>query len=55
MSYAVVDRRLGDAASSVADPRLAKEQLGWRTSRSLAEMCRDGCLWQRTNPEGYSS
>jgi UDP-glucose 4-epimerase len=53
--YAVVGRRNGDAASSVADPRLAAERLGWRTRRSLAEMCRDGWLWQHTNHEGYSS
>ena len=51
--YAVVERRPGDVATSVADPSLAAERLGWRTRRSLAEMCRDGLRWQTSNPDGY--
>ncbi|MFM7551089.1 MAG: UDP-glucose 4-epimerase GalE, partial [Cyanobacteriota bacterium] len=51
--YAVVERRPGDAASTVADPALAAQRLGWRTRRSLAEMCRDGWAWQSANPRGY--
>lgn len=53
--YTVVERRDGDAASTVADPRLAAIRLGWRTRRSLEEMCRDGWAWQQANPEGYGS
>jgi UDP-glucose 4-epimerase len=53
--YTVVGRRDGDAASTVADPRLAIERLSWRTRRSLEEMCRDGWAWQQANPEGYGS
>ena len=53
--YTVVERRDGDAASTVADPRLAATRLGWRTHRSLEEMCRDGWTWQQANPEGYGS
>lgn len=52
--YAVVERRPGDAASTVADPSLAAERLGWRTKRSLVEMCRDGWAWQSANPNGYA-
>jgi len=52
--YAVVARRPGDAASTVADPSLAAQTLGWRTSRGLAEMCRDGWAWQQANPQGYA-
>jgi UDP-glucose 4-epimerase len=51
--YAITDRRLGDAAISVADPSKAAEHLGWRTQRSLKEICRDGWAWQQQNPEGY--
>jgi UDP-glucose 4-epimerase len=29
--------------------------MGWRTRRSLADICRDGWAWQRANPEGYRS
>jgi UDP-glucose 4-epimerase len=53
--YAVVDRRPGDAAASVADPDLAAQLLGWRTRRGLAEICRDGWAWQSANPKGYAS
>jgi UDP-glucose 4-epimerase len=53
--HAVVERRPGDAASTVADPSLAAERLGWRTRRSLAEMCSDGWAWQSTNPNGYAA
>jgi UDP-glucose 4-epimerase len=53
--YAVVDRRPGDAAATVADPSLAAEVLGWRTRRGLAEICRDGWAWQSANPQGYAS
>jgi UDP-glucose 4-epimerase len=51
--YALVERRPGDAAITVADPSHATSVLGWRTQRSLAEMCRDGWAWQSANPEGY--
>lgn len=53
--YTIVERREGDAASTVADPRLATARLSWRTRRSLEEMCRDSWTWQQANPEGYGS
>ena len=51
--FEVVERRAGDAASSVANASLAARRLGWHTKRSLDEMCRDGWAWQRANPDGY--
>ena len=51
----IVERRPGDAAITVADPSLAAQRLGWRTSRSLADMCRDGWAWQSANPAGYGA
>lgn len=53
IAYEIVGRRPGDAANTVADPSLAAKLLGWRTKRSLADMCRDGWAWQSTNPYGY--
>jgi UDP-glucose 4-epimerase len=53
--YEVVQRREGDAACSLADPALATARLGWSTTRSLADMCRDGWAWQQANPNGYGS
>ena len=52
--HSVVDRRPGDAAITVADPGLAEQTLGWRTRRTLSEMCRDGWAWQAANPQGYA-
>ena len=51
----IVERRPGDAAITVADPSLAAQRLGWRTTRTLADMCRDGWAWQSANPEGYGA
>ena len=51
--FRITGRRDGDAASTVADPSLAAQRLGWRTRRGLAAMCRDGWRWQQANPEGY--
>ena len=53
--YEIVARREGDAASTVADPSLALERLGWKTQRSLDDICRDGWAWQSANPSGYSA
>ena len=36
-----------------ADPRLARQVLGWRATRTLEEMCADAWRWQSRNPEGY--
>lgn len=51
--YAVTDRRPGDLATVVADPALAQQELGWQTSRSFADACRDAWHWQSQNPHGY--
>ncbi len=51
--YQVVGRRPGDAAITIADPGLAANRLGWRTRRTLIDICRDGWAWQSANPNGY--
>ena len=53
VAHRLVDRRAGDAATTVADPSLANRVLGWCTKRSLEEICRDGWSWQLQNPSGY--
>ena len=53
--YRVVARRTGDAACTVANPELAAQRLGWRTQRSLNDICRDGWAWQQANPQGYGN
>ena len=53
--YTVVDPRPGDVAEVVADPTKANTELGWSTTRSLAEACRDSWAWQSANPGGYAA
>jgi len=51
--YEIVEPRPGDVAEVVADPRKANDELDWRTTRTLAEACRDSWAWQSQNPQGY--
>ncbi|WP_216901880.1 UDP-glucose 4-epimerase GalE [Synechococcus sp. CCY 9618] len=51
--FSVVGRRPGDSAVSIADPQEAERRMGWRTRRSLADICRDGWAWQSANPGGF--
>jgi UDP-glucose 4-epimerase len=51
--YEVGGRRAGDVAICYADPTLAEEALGWKSARSLAQMCADHWRWQLNNPNGY--
>ena len=53
--YEIVARRPGDIAASYADPSLAERELGWRTTRTVDDMCVDTWRWQQANPHGYPS
>ncbi|MEN8704588.1 MAG: UDP-glucose 4-epimerase GalE [Nocardioides marinisabuli] len=53
LPYEVVARRAGDVAASYADPSKANAELGWRTVRTVDEMCADTWRWQSQNPDGY--
>ena len=60
---AVVDGFLGAQPAAVVEEfvaglvpteeQLALQRLGWRTRRTLADICKDGWAWQQANPEGY--
>ncbi len=39
--FEIVDRRTGDCAVSVAAVNKAESELGWKSTRSLEDMCRD--------------
>ncbi|GAA3930358.1 UDP-glucose 4-epimerase GalE [Microbacterium soli] len=52
--YEIVGPRAGDLATLIADPAKANEELGWRTTRSLADACRDSWSWQSQNPDGFA-
>jgi UDP-glucose 4-epimerase len=47
--HEIVARRLGDVASSWADVKKAAEELGWATTRDLAQMCADAWTWQQNS------
>lgn len=51
--YKITARRPGDIASCYADPTKAYEELGWKASRGIDEMCSDAWRWQSKNPNGY--
>lgn len=51
--YVITERRAGDVAECYADPKKAKEILGWQAEKDLEDMCRDSWRWQSNNPQGY--
>lgn len=50
----ITEPRPGDLASTIADPTKANRELGWRTTRTLADACRDTWAWQSQNPNGFA-
>ena len=55
LPYQIQDRRPGDIAECFADPSYAEEVLGWKTTRTVEDMCNDTWRWQSANPHGYQS
>lgn len=45
--YEIVEPRQGDAAISFADVSKAQEELNWRSSRTLEDMCRDSWISEK--------
>ncbi len=55
IKYRIVDRRPGDIAVCYADPKKAKEELGFEAKKTLEDMCNDTWKWQSLNKNGYKS
>ena len=53
LAYVVDPRRPGDIATCYADPRKAREELGWEAELGIEEMCASSWKWQSMNPGGY--
>lgn len=53
LPYEIKPRRAGDIAICYAEPKKAKEVLGWEAKRGLDKMCEDTWRWQSKNPNGY--
>lgn len=54
IKYKIGPRRNGDIASSYADVSRASSKLGWNSTKTLNEMCKDTWHWQSKNPNGYN-
>ncbi|MCG9598858.1 UDP-glucose 4-epimerase GalE [Vibrio sp. Isolate25] len=52
--YELCPRRPGDIAECWASTQKAEKELGWKATRSVAEMSADTWRWQSNNPKGYS-
>ena len=51
--YVIAPRRDGDVAECYANPKKAKEILGWEAKKNLEDMCRDSWNWQKGHPNGF--
>ncbi len=52
VNYKIAPRRPGDIAECYADPKKAKELLGWEAKFGLEKMCRDAWRFVVQNPKG---
>jgi len=55
LPYEMKPRRSGDIATCYANPKKAREGLGWEATQGIEEMCEDSYRWQLQNPDGYRS
>ncbi len=53
LKYEYGKRREGDLPESYANADKAYRVLGWKTEKTLEDMCRDLWRWQSNNPNGY--
>ncbi len=49
----ILPRRAGDIAENYADPKKAREELGWEAQYTIDDMCAHSWNWQSNNPNGY--
>ena len=50
--YKIAPRRSGDIATCYADPKKAKEELGWEATKTLADMCKDAWNYINSRKDG---
>lgn len=51
--FVIAPRRPGDLDAVFANPKKAKEILGWEAELNVNDMCKDAWRWQSGNPNGY--
>lgn len=49
VNYKIVDRRPGDLAEYYADSTKALKELGWKTEKTLEDICRDSWNYEKNN------
>ena len=47
--YVIKPRRAGDIATCYADPKKAKDELGWEAEKTLEDMCHDSYHFMMKN------
>lgn len=55
VEYKIEARRPGDIDACYADPKKAKDEIGFESKHNLEEMCADTWRWQQNNPNGYNA
>ena len=55
LPYQIDPRRPGDIAECFANPKKAKDELGWEATRDIKEMCEDSWRWQSSHPDGFNA
>ena len=55
LDYKIEARRPGDIDACYADPKKAKEEIGFEAKKNLEDMCADTWRWQQNNPNGYNA
>ncbi|YAL83519.1 UDP-glucose 4-epimerase GalE [Dermacoccaceae bacterium W4C1] len=53
LPHEIGPRRAGDLDASYADAARAENELGWKATRTIDQMCADTWRWQQANPQGY--
>lgn len=53
IAYKIGERRPGDIATCYANASLAEQEMGWKATRDLEQMCADLWCWQSQNPNGF--
>ncbi len=55
LPYELEARRPGDIDACYADPKKAREEIGFVAQKTLEDMCADTWKWQQQNPNGYKA
>jgi UDP-glucose 4-epimerase len=51
--YEFAERRPGDVGIVTADVTKAEQELGWKATRDVIQICHDSWNWVENNPDGY--